>query len=1004
MMRFQPRMWTLLCVACWAPFTRVADIAAESVERPAGICAVIGDTTLEYTLPLAKESDTLFYVQIADAKAVESARRKAYEAGLHGTQIFVEKGDQTHIHLADNMVDRVIVLGNTNDAPESFGREMLRVLRPQGKALVDGVEIVKAVPEGVDDWSHPYHGPDNNPQSNDQIAKAPYLTQFLARPYYAPLPQLATASAGRLFKAFGHIAFKPREEPLLNSLVAYNGYNGTMLWKRQITPGLMVHRNTMIATPDRLYFGDDKSCKIINPVTGKLIDEIVPPVDVAGGTFWKWMALEDGVLYALVGKDEPRDPVVKLNRLKHGWPWNPLSPGYNQEKTPWGFGRTLMAIDPDTKSVIWHYQEETPIDSRSVSLANGKIFFMRFGEYVGCIDAKSGNSIWRKTPKNDPGLFETIGSDLNRQDWRTNWRTAGYMKSTDKAVYLAGTMFGKLLALSADTGSILWQDDYSNYQLVLRDDALYAISGQIDEHVSKKIDPISGENLGELAIHRRGCTRPTGSADAVFFRADGGSVRFDVDKGERQWVSPMRAQCHDGVTIANGLLYWWPSTCDCQLSLYGMTCLGPAGDFDFATKATKADRLEVSDESLDSAVEIADAADWPTYRANNTGRATSAATISENCEILWQSAPQAACTPTAPVAAYGHVYVGGSDGIVHALNATTGEELWSAFTGGAIRMPPTVWEDRVLVGSGDGWVYAFEATSGATLWRFRAAPIERKIPVYGSLLSTWPVASGVLVEDGIAYFAAGIVNYDGTYVYALDAKTGDIVWQNVTSGHLDPDARTGVSVQGQMLLHDGKLYLAGGTSVSPAVYDIKDGKCLNDPAQLKECYSIYPRGAELSLFGDHVFACGQPLYKDPDHMVHDPSAIDKVFLATVGGRDVFWANNSQLICSKRVNRERLNKALAAREYNYMIPAWGELKFRDEPVWKLDCPDSRAIALCTNAAVVAADSGVSAVEMKNGAAMWQQPLPAPPVTWGMAVDRAGRAIVSLRNGQIVCVGQ
>ncbi|GAH67229.1 unnamed protein product [marine sediment metagenome] len=58
-----------------------------------------------------------------------------------------------------------------------------------------------------------------------------------------------------------------------------------------------------------------------------------------------------------------------------------------------------------------------------------------------------------------------------------------------------------------------------------------------------------------------------------------------------------------------------------------------------------------------------------------------------------------------------------------------------------------------------------------------------------------PVASGVVIEDGVAYFAAGIVNYDGIHVYALDAATGTIKWQNNTSGHLDPEARTGVSVQ-----------------------------------------------------------------------------------------------------------------------------------------------------------------------------------------------------------------
>jgi outer membrane protein assembly factor BamB len=58
-------------------------------------------------------------------------------------------------------------------------------------------------------------------------------------------------------------------------------------------------------------------------------------------------------------------------------------------------------------------------------------------------------------------------------------------------------------------------------------------------------------------------------------------------------------------------------------------------------------------------------------------------------------------------------------------------------------------------GLADGFVYATEAATGRPLWRFRAAPAERKIPVYGSLSSTWPVAGGVLVEKGVAYAAAG---------------------------------------------------------------------------------------------------------------------------------------------------------------------------------------------------------------------------------------------------------
>ena len=40
--------------------------------------------------------------------------------------------------------------------------------------------MTKPFPPGVDDWSHPYHLPDNNPLSQDQVARGPYLTQFLA--------------------------------------------------------------------------------------------------------------------------------------------------------------------------------------------------------------------------------------------------------------------------------------------------------------------------------------------------------------------------------------------------------------------------------------------------------------------------------------------------------------------------------------------------------------------------------------------------------------------------------------------------------------------------------------------------------------------------------------------------------------------------------------------------------------------------------------------------------
>ncbi|MFH1718451.1 MAG: serine hydrolase, partial [Planctomycetota bacterium] len=363
-----------------------ADDTLKSIDVKRGICLLLGDAAAELAVDLARESELLIYVQSPEGKDVQATREAADAAGLYGTRIFVDKGPLQKLNLADNLADAVVVAGRADGVSEA---EVLRVLRPQGKALLGQKVLVKPFPEGVDDWTHPYHGPDNNPQSNDRVIRAPYLTQFLAEPRYAPVPQVAVASAGRVFKAFGHIAFKEREEPFLNKLVAFNGYNGTMLWQRDLADGVMIHRNTMVATPAVLYVGDDKSCKVIDSATGKLLDEIIPPSDIAGGTFWKWMAIDRGVLYALIGEQEQRDPTMRWQREAHGWPWNPISQGFNQPDKikdpdkayvahPWGFGGSVLAIDPKTKKVLWSHREDEPADGRAMCMKNERIYVFRF--------------------------------------------------------------------------------------------------------------------------------------------------------------------------------------------------------------------------------------------------------------------------------------------------------------------------------------------------------------------------------------------------------------------------------------------------------------------------------------------------------------------------------------------------------------------------------------------------------------------------------------------------
>ena len=923
-----------LAPAAWAAERGGAGLL-EKVGVARGICVVLDDKDCRQALDLARASDLVLYVQLARAEDVEPARRAADAAGLYGTRIWVEGGALDRIHLADDLADAVLAPAG---APKA---EVLRVLRPEGRALVGGEVVTKPFPAGVDDWSHHYHGPDNNPQSRDRLARAPYLTQFVAEPRYAPAPQSAVASGGRVFMALGNVAWHEREEPWMNTLVAVNGFNGTMLWRRPLKPGIMVDRSTMVATPGTLYLADDVSCKLLDAATGAVRGEITVPADQAGGTFWKWMALQDGVLYALVGEADAPDTDATWKSRGHGWPWDGISKGYNQPGYAWGFARSLFAIDPGTKKVLWRHREEAPIDSRALVMNSGRIFITHYTQYLACLDAKTGQEVWRRTAEKDPDLFKEIGPYRTDHGWIQGWKSTVSLKCTDKALYFVGPQVNWLTAVSADDGRFLWKYGAKDVHALLRDDGVYTIGCEGSKGLSKRLDPMTGAVLAEYDVARRACTRSTGSPDGILFRASGGSVRLDLATGKPQWISPMRPSCHVGVVIAAGHLYWVPWVCDCNLQMFGVISCAPAGDFAFGREATEAERLETGPGEASKVAPLdVSPDDWPAYRANNRLSAETRAAVSDKVRPLWQTKPAAAFEPTAPVAAGGLVFYGGSDGVVRALDADSGRERWKAYTGGAVRYPPTVADGRALVGSGDGWVYALEAATGRLLWRFRAAPAERKIAVYGALLSTWPLASDILVDGGVACFAAGLNNFDGTHVYALEAATGRIKWQNNTSGHLDAFSRRGVAAQGDLLLNDGRLFLAGGNSVSPGVYSVADGKCLNPPPTAPG--SGAPRGRELVLQGNQVHVGGQPLYSRPEAPVFDGS---------VKWPDaVVRAKNANLACEERGGRW----VLAAR-----------------------APDGREL--------------------------WTEPLPGEPVRWAVAVDARGRIAVTLRDGRVVCFG-
>ncbi len=171
-----------------------------------------------------------------------------------------------------------------------------------------------------------------------------------------------------------------------------------------------------------------------------------------------------------------------------------------------------------------------------------------------------------------------------------------------------------------------------------------------------------------------------------------------------------------------------------------------------------------------------------------------------------------------------------SDRLV-ALDTETGEEKWAFYVDGPVRFPPVASKGKVYFVSDDGYLYCVDAKQGNLVWKFRGGPSDRKILGNSRLISTWPARGGPVLKDGIIYFGAGIWPFMGVFIYALDAETGELVWENDSTGpiymkqpHNSP-SYAGVAPQGTLVIAGDKLLVPCGRSV-PACFDRKTGELL----------------------------------------------------------------------------------------------------------------------------------------------------------------------------------
>jgi len=715
-------------------------------------------------------------------KDVTAARKHIQSLGLYGP-VSVENWSGGVLPYTDNLVNLLIA-----EKPDAVSMdEVMRVLVPNGVALIGGRKIVKPRPKEMDDWTHYLYDASNNAVSRDTLVAPPRRMQWISGPRWSrhhdhmSSVSAMVAANGRMFSIVDE---GPRSTIWLPSqwrLVARDAFNGAILWKQPIAewntqvwplksgPNQLPRR--LVAVGDRVYvtLGINAPVTALDAATGK----VVRTYD--GTTFTDEILFADGALYFLVGQSPNKWQTYRHNftyvwdnsqRANKEWAWD-------QE------ARQVVAVDAASGRLLWKKQQR--VAPLTLAVDRDRVYGYD-GEKVVALNRKSGAPLWASEPV------------VHKQPFPTGY---GPTLVAQQGVVLLSVEKNKMTAFDAASGKNLWSAQKHAGGHMTPDDLMVIgglvwsgrIAGGNDDGLFTGRDLRSGEVKSEFPcdnvnywFHHR-CYRAK-ATDRYIITSRTGTEFVDIAAKSWDLNHWVRGACLYGILPANGMIYNGPHPCGCYLEskLFGFNALAPAGK-----NVESGERLERGAATVERGASSAD--DWPTYRSDAARSGSAKTSVPAGIKLAWQA--DIGGKLSSVTVAGGKAFVAAVDKhTIHALDAATGKSAWTFTAGARVDSPPTIWQGRVLFGCNDGYVYCLRAEDGALAWRFRAAPSERRMMSFEQLESAWPVSGSVLVVDGIVHCVAGRSAFldGGMRLLGLDARTGKKIYETVLN---DRDTKTG---------------------------------------------------------------------------------------------------------------------------------------------------------------------------------------------------------------------
>ena len=899
------------------------------------------------------------------------------------------------------------------------------------------VKAVKPWPDEIDEWTHNLHDADGNPVANDTVVAPPKHYQWISGPMWLRSHESDSSvrtivtSRGRLFYIADEAPIGlPGDHDLPDKwfLIARDAFNGVPLWKVPIddwgwrawkpswfTPrpgGIPLNiEKRLVAIDDKVYvtLGYRAPVSELDARTGKVLKTY-------DGTSRTAEILYRGGLLILTVLEDDRARVKVVDAQSGETLWTSKN-SYGGTTTDYYRFSAMHGSVPAAK-----------VDPTLNTATDGEVVALLDGEDVVCLDYKTGAEKWRTR-------FPLVEADYKAGNIAALHKVwTGTLIVTDGVVVQASP--NQLAAFSASSGEVLWRQPkkylqhlwYEWKDVFVIDGLVWTWSAELareklevrgkpsksantfpvsvngyDLHAGKLAKKVPLGNIFKTPHHHR-CYRNKATLRYII-ASRRGSEFVDLEEGNHSVHNWVRGTCHVGMIPANGLQYAPPHPCVCYIEekLNGMNVLAPAIPSLYRrTGRDRAVQLERGPAYGQASGSAAGPEDWPTYRHDSLRSGTAETEVPSSPQLLWQKT--IGKKVSAPILADGRIFVPLVDEHhVAALNAADGEEIWESAAGARIDSPPTYHRGTVIFGSADGWVYCLRACDGALAWRFAAAPRDRRIGAFGQLESAWPVHGSVLVQNGVAYFAAGRSSHldGGIYLYGLDAASGELRYQTKLQGpHYDGDD---ISQNYQLPLGSLPDILQGDDR---HIYM----RNLTFNAALEE-QAVPPRQAGMRVFAkgglldDSYFKRIPWAFGGNAHsrlVVHDDKTayFVRMFDSLEGlNPSVYFVPGKEgyllFAADKTSGKQTWSQRIAVR-INAMVVT-DSLLFVAGPPDVVDPDDPLG-------AFEGRKGGVLfAIDPASGEGMWKHELPVPPVFNGL-IAAAGRLYVAMQDGKVACFGK